>query len=113
MIPGLQRSCHSLQNESLIFTVPISLHGALLTVQNKWRGFFFFFSGVGIMYSRQPSAFLEAVFMYSVKEREAVTEKFCGFPFPFLQPVLNYGLSAQQGEVKFSECQQEQLCLAG
>lgn len=66
---------------------------------------------VGIMHSGQPSAFLEAVFflMSRVKEREAVTETFCGFAFPFLQPVSNYDLSAQQGEVKFAECQQEQL----
>lgn len=68
---------------------------------------------VGIMYSGQPNAFLEAVFMNSVKKREAVTEKFCGFSSPFLQPVLNYGLSVQQGKVNFAECQHKQLCLAG
>lgn len=75
--------------------------------------FFFPFPDAGIMYSEQPSAFLEAVFMNSVKEKEAVTEKFCGFSSPFIQPVLNYGLSAQQGKVKFAECQHKQLCLAG
>lgn len=65
------------------------------------------------MYSEQPNAFLEAVFMNSVKEKEAVAEKFCGFSSPFIQPVLNYGLSAQQGKVKLAECQHKQLCLAG
>lgn len=75
--------------------------------------FSFSFPAVGIMYSGQPSAFLEAVFMNSVKDREAVTEKFHGFSSPFLQPVLNYGLSVQQGKVKFAECQHKQLCLAG
>lgn len=51
--------------------------------------------------------------MNSVREKEAVTEKFCGFSSPFIHPVLNYGLSAQQGKVKFAECQHKQLCLAG
>lgn len=51
--------------------------------------------------------------MNSVKEKEAVTEKFCGFPSPFIQSVLNCGLSAQQGKVKFAERQHKQLCLAG
>lgn len=57
-----------------------------------------------------PVPFWKQFFLMSrVKEREAVTETFCGFAFPFLQPVSNYDLSAQQGEVKFAECQQEQL----
>lgn len=86
--------------------------------QNKCWVFLFFplffsFPDAGIMHSEQPSAFLEAVFMNSVKEKEAVTEKFCGFSSPFINPVLNYGLSAQQGKVKFAECQHKQLCLAG
>lgn len=50
--------------------------------QNKCL-FFFFPPAVGIMYSGQPSASLEAVFMNSVTEREAVTEKSVAFPLLF------------------------------
>lgn len=118
MISGLQRSCCSLQSESLIFTVPISLQGAPLMAQNKCWVFlffsvFFFFSWCGHYVFWAAQCLSGRSFMNSVTEKEAVTEKFCGFSSPFIQPVLNYGLSAQQGKVKFAECQHKQLCLAG
>lgn len=123
----LQRSCCSLQSESLFFTVPIALHAVSLRAQSN---FGFFFSGhyalVDIMHflvlwigghyafwAAQCLSGSNFFLMSRIKEREAVTETFCGFAFPFLQPVSNYDLSAQQGEVKFAECQQEQLWTAG
>lgn len=45
MISGLQRSCCSLQSESLIFIVPISLHGAPLMCRKN--AVFFFSSHCG------------------------------------------------------------------
>lgn len=70
----LQRSCCSLQSESLSFTVPISLHAVSLRAQNN---FVFFFSGhyafLGIMHSGQPSAFLEEVLLHAESGKEKLS----------------------------------------
>lgn len=103
MISGLQRSCCCLQSESLIFTFPISLHGAPLMAQNKcWVFFFSLLLLWTLCILGSPVPFWKQ-FLWTVSRRQAVTEKFHGFPSPFLQPVLTYGLSAQQGKVKFAE----------